>query len=162
MRKLKYSLDRKSLEVIYLSFIRPILEYANEIWDNCTLYEKQELNKIQNEAARIATGATKLVSIKTLYKETGWDTLDNRRRKQKLILFHKMVNHSVPDYLSSLVPNTVSESSQYSLRNSNDIRTIRCQSQIYSTSFFYHRLYQSGTLFLKMFEHRICHPLKIT
>ena len=29
----------------------------------------------------------------------------------------------------------MSESSQYSLRNSNDIRTIRCQSQIYSTSF---------------------------
>ena len=36
MRKLKFQLDRKSLEIIYTVFIRPILEYGNEIWDNCT------------------------------------------------------------------------------------------------------------------------------
>ena len=36
MRKLKFQLDRKSLEIIYTSFIRPILEYGNEIWDNYT------------------------------------------------------------------------------------------------------------------------------
>ena len=29
MRKLKFQLDRKSLEIIYTSFIRPILEYGN-------------------------------------------------------------------------------------------------------------------------------------
>ena len=29
MRKIKFELDRKSLETIYLSFIRPILEYAD-------------------------------------------------------------------------------------------------------------------------------------
>ena len=40
MRKLKFQLDRKSLEIIYTDFIRPILEYYNEIWDNCTQYEK--------------------------------------------------------------------------------------------------------------------------
>ena len=68
MRRLKYKLDRKSLESIYISFIRPLLEYGDTIWDNCTQYEKYELDKIQNEAARIATGATKLVSLTNLYK----------------------------------------------------------------------------------------------
>ena len=57
MRKLKFQLDRKSLETIYISFIRPLLEY--------------ELEKIQNEAACIVTGATKLVSLHSLYTETG-------------------------------------------------------------------------------------------
>ena len=61
MRKLKFKLDRKSLEIIYTTFNRPILEYGDVIWDNCTQYEKQELDKIQTEAARIATGTTKLV-----------------------------------------------------------------------------------------------------
>ena len=56
MRKLKFKLDRKSLEIIYTTFIRPLLEYGDVIWDNCTQYEKLELEKIQNEAARIATG----------------------------------------------------------------------------------------------------------
>ena len=36
MRKLKFQLDRKSLETIYIVFIRPLLEYGDVIWDNCT------------------------------------------------------------------------------------------------------------------------------
>ena len=73
MRKLKFQLDHRSLEIIYTSFIRTILEYGNEIWDNCTQYEKEELDKIQNEAARIAMETTKLISIETLYSEIGWE-----------------------------------------------------------------------------------------
>ena len=69
MRKIKYKLDRKSLETIYIAFIRPLLEYGDSIWDNCTQAGKYELDKIHNEAARIATGATKIVSINNLYKE---------------------------------------------------------------------------------------------
>ena len=76
MRKLKFQLDRKSLEIIYTVFIRPILEYGIEIWDNCTQYEKDDLEKIQIEAARIATGTTKLVSIENLYSEIGWEALE--------------------------------------------------------------------------------------
>ena len=49
MRKLKFKLDRKALETIYLVFIRPILEYSDVISDNCTQYVKNELDKIQNE-----------------------------------------------------------------------------------------------------------------
>ena len=78
MRRLKFILDRKSLEMIYISFIRPVLEYGDTIWDNCTLYETRELDKIQNEAARIATGATALVSIQALYDEVGWKTIANK------------------------------------------------------------------------------------
>ena len=35
MRKLKFELDRKSLQTIYFSFIRPLLEYADVMWNNC-------------------------------------------------------------------------------------------------------------------------------
>ena len=87
MRKLKYDLDRKSLETIYIVFIRPILEYADALWDNCTQAEKQELDKIQLEAARIATGATKLVSIHKFSDDIGWEELYSRRKKHKLVLF---------------------------------------------------------------------------
>ena len=59
MRTLKHDLDRKALEAIYISFIRPVLEYADVFWDNSTQQEKQELEKIYLEAARISTGATK-------------------------------------------------------------------------------------------------------
>ena len=80
MRKLKFQLDRKSLQTIYFSFIRPLLEYADVVWNNCTQYESNELDNIQNEAARIVTGATKLASIDSLHTETGWETLGSRRK----------------------------------------------------------------------------------
>ena len=70
MRKLKFILDRKSLQIIYFSFIRPLLEYAEVVWDNCTQHEANELEKIRIEAARIVTGATRLVSLNLLYTET--------------------------------------------------------------------------------------------
>ena len=48
--------------------------------------------QIQTEAARIAAGTTKLVSIENLYTEIGWDTLEARRKKQKPSLFYRMVH----------------------------------------------------------------------
>ena len=135
MRKLKFELDRKSLQTIYFSFIRPLLEYADVVWNNCTKYESDDLEKIQNEAARIVTGATKLVSINSLKSETGWDTLESRRKKHKLILFYKMQNGLSPDYLTSLVPPTVGSTSSYPLRNASDLQTINAGSQSYYNSF---------------------------
>ena len=51
MCRLKFQLDRKSLQTIYIAFIRPLLEYADVVWDNCTQQEPNELEKIQNEAS---------------------------------------------------------------------------------------------------------------
>ena len=115
MRKLKFKLDRKSLETIYITFIRPLLGYGDVIWDNCTQYEKEELDKIQNEAARIATGTTKLVSLHSLYNETCWVSLECRRNNHKLTLFYKMMHNITPLYLSSLIPQPVSNMSRYNL-----------------------------------------------
>jgi len=71
MRRLKFSIDRRALEIVYVSFVRTILEYADVLYDNCCQYEKDELDKIQNEAARIVSGCTKLVSLADLYREIG-------------------------------------------------------------------------------------------
>ena len=99
---------------MYFSFIRPLLEYADVIWDNCTQYEVNELDKIQNEAARVVTGATKLVSINFLHLETGWEPLASRRKKKhKLLVFYNMVNNLSPNYLSSLVPFTIWNTTTY-------------------------------------------------
>ena len=40
LKKLRCRLDRRSLEITNFTFIRPFLEYAGVVWDNCTLYEK--------------------------------------------------------------------------------------------------------------------------
>ena len=115
--------------------VSTVIKASSTVWDNCTKYEREELDKIQNEAARIATGTTKLISEKALYKETKWETLAERRRKHKLVLFYKMINGLSPPYLSSLVPPSVNRASSYNLRNANDIRTVPARTKLYYDSF---------------------------
>ena len=135
LRKFKYLLNRKSLETIYLSFIRPVLDYADVVWDNCTNYEKDELEKIQYEAARIITGCSRLVSIHNLMLESGLTQLKERRKNHKLTMFYKMVNNINPPYLSSLVPQTVGQTHRYNLRNNDNVTSIAARTSLYSSSF---------------------------
>jgi len=84
MRCLKNKIDRQSLEKLYIGFIRPILEYVNIVWDNCTQEEANLIESVQLEAARIITGLRKGTQNWKLYKELGWDSLQSRRQKNKL------------------------------------------------------------------------------
>ena len=135
MKSLKYQLDRSTLETIYISFIRPLIEYGDVIFDNCSNYEKLELDKIQNEAARIVTGATKLVSLDNLSQESCWESLETRRHKHKLILFYKMVHGLTPNFLSDLIPDRVGNVSNYNLRNADNIEFVNTNTNSYYYSF---------------------------
>lgn len=115
--------------------MRPILEYASIVWDGCTDYEKRSLEKLQYEAARIVTGLTRSVSIDRLLTEIGWVSLSDRRKIQKLVTIYKAKHRNLPDYLTNLFPNTVSQLVPYSLRNNNDYVTMARRTQVFSNSF---------------------------
>ena len=80
--------------------------------------QKQQQDKIQNEAVRTVTKCSKFVSLDDLQKESSWETLAYRRYKHRINLFYKMFHGLVPPYLISLIPSLVSESSNDNLRNS--------------------------------------------
>ena len=147
MRRLKFRPNRKSLETIYFSFIRPLLEYADVIWDNCTYYVNLELDKIQSEAARIVSGATKRVSLHAPYEEVEWESLEKRCRKHKLLLRYKMFNNLSPFYLCSLIPPTVDTQSSYNLCNAHNIRTLHSRTKQFFKTLFCLRPSESGTLY---------------
>ena len=134
MRLLKFKLKRKTLNQIYISYLRPIIEYASIVWDNCTNYEKDLLEKIQYDAARIVTGLTRSVHLNNLLKEIGWVSLADRRKMQKLILVFKHTNNLLPNYLNNIFPDIVLNSNPYLLRNNLDYATVARRLQIYSTS----------------------------
>ncbi|XP_071123817.1 uncharacterized protein [Mytilus edulis] len=104
LRKLKYQLSRQNLEKLYLVFIRPIFEYATEVWDNCGKGYSIKLEQLQLEAARIVTGLPVYTHSETVLKEVGWETLEERRKRRKLQLFYKIQNNNAPEYLCNLVP----------------------------------------------------------
>ncbi|MCG8113710.1 MAG: reverse transcriptase domain-containing protein [Candidatus Thiodiazotropha taylori] len=135
LRSIKFTLDRKSLQKIYFSFIRSLLEYADVVWDNCTQQQCNALEKIQLEAGRIVSGTTKLVEIDKLYAELGWLKLSERRNLHKLYLFFKMENNLTPLYLTELIPPRVGDVSAYPLRNSDHYLSINANTSSYANSF---------------------------
>jgi hypothetical protein len=100
---------------MFLTFIRPILEYASEIWFNFVQFNSNRLEKVQIEAVRIFCGFPSYASIASIYKETGWDRLKVGTEVNNLTLFYKIYNNLTPEYLSYLIPPTVSETSNYHL-----------------------------------------------
>ena len=43
-------------EAAYKGLVRPVLEYGSSVWDPHTLGLQEELEKVQNRAARFVTG----------------------------------------------------------------------------------------------------------
>ena len=99
LRKLKFSLSRQNLEKLYLTYIRPIFEYASEVWDNCGLVNANKLEKLQAEAARIVTGLPTFTKLEYVYNETGWETLSNRRKVRRIQMFYNIQHNNTPEYL---------------------------------------------------------------
>ena len=62
----KTKLPRLALETLYLSMVRPVLEYGNVIYDSMSLSLGQSLEKIQRRAAIICTGAYRHTETQTL------------------------------------------------------------------------------------------------
>ena len=127
LRKLKYKLNRNNLEKLYLIYIRPIFEYACEVWDNCGVSNSCKLERLQLEAARIITGLPIFTNTEYLYRETGWERLEERRTRRKLQL--------LPSYLLDLIPPAIQSTTIYPLRNGNDIIVPFCRLSLTRDSF---------------------------
>lgn len=135
LRKIKFLLNRDTLSKLYTTFIRPIFEYACEVWDECNIANSDKLEKLQLEAARIVTGLPIYTNKQHLYFETGWEKLVNRRKTRKLSLLYKLHNNIAPDYLLNLMPNRVNNVSNYNLRNQNNYVIPRCRLTVFEKSF---------------------------
>ena len=92
-----------------------------------TNFELNELDTIQNEAARIVTGTTKLTSIENLLTDTDWQTMGNRRKIRKLILMYTLLYSQTPSYLYSLLPEN---------NNSSHQRNCHARTDIFYNSYF--------------------------
>ena len=75
-------------------------------------------------------------SHQKLYNESGFCTLKERRKRHKLIQFHKMINNTCPDYLSDLLPPLVSTTSPYHRRRPYERIIPSYRTELYRNSFF--------------------------
>ena len=134
MQKLKYRLDRETLQTIYFSLVRPKLEYACVVWDDCSAEQKNLLENTQLLFARIVTGAKRGTSHELLYHESSWATLADRRDTCKLKFMHNIYHRKAPDYLSNVLP--VKVDNRYKLRNDNNLAQFETRTEKFRKSIF--------------------------
>jgi hypothetical protein len=138
IRPLKHRLDRHSLETLYTSFVRPVIEYADVVWDvpADNRHTLKVLDKVQKEAAKLVSGATARCSTEELHTELAWEPLAKRRKLHRASMMHKVENGLAPPYLQDLMPNHVQARTRYNLRNTEDLDVPRARLSAYSNSFF--------------------------
>ena len=91
LRKVQTILPRNSLLTIYKSFIRPLLDYADVIYDQpSNVSFSKKIESVQYNAALAITGAIKGSSCEKLYQELGLEYLYQRRWARRLCLLYKV------------------------------------------------------------------------
>lgn len=138
-------MSRDILAQMYVSFIRPQLEYAVEVWSGCTQFDIDKLEKVQLYAARIVSGLSVIASRNSLYLETGWEPLIKRRDRFKLSTMFKIHNNLVPSYLKDITPGIRNVTSHYNTRNSSNYSLPRCRLGVLNKPFFL-TLFVSGKI----------------
>jgi hypothetical protein len=96
LNKFRNILPLNTLVRTYITMIRPILEYANIIYDNTTFELSQKIEHIQRRAGLICTGAYRHTEHRSLLQELGWESLSLRRKNHKLIQYYKIINNHTP------------------------------------------------------------------
>ena len=137
MKRLSVNLPRSALLTIYKSFIRPHLEYGDILYDKPDNESFQnKIEKVQYKACLAITGAIQGTSREKLYEELGLHSLVERRRRNKLIFFYKIVNGLLPDYLYSYL--NFASQQNYHLRSAkaSKIIPISTMTKSFKKSFF--------------------------
>ena len=133
IKKLRYSLPRKSLVTIYKAFLRPLIDYGDIIYDqpqNKSFSEK--LEGVQYKAALAITGAIQGTSRDRIYQELGLESLKSRRWYKRLSCMFKIMNEHAPNYLINLIPKC-----EKTIRTRNShIPTYHCRTDCFKFSFF--------------------------
>ena len=96
--------NRKILDMMYKMYVRPHLEYGDLIYHGQSSELTKNFEKIQYKAGLIVTGCWDKTSREKLYKELGWESLENRRAYRRYSLFYKIKTNSAPIYLSDYIP----------------------------------------------------------
>jgi hypothetical protein len=128
-------LDRDSAEQLIHAFITSRLDYCNSLFLGLPDKLISKLQKIQNAAARLVTGAKKRDHITQVLRDLHWLPIRKRIIFKTLLITFKALNNAAPDYIRDLL---VPYHPSVNLRSSSKyLLTIpRCSSKTYGDRAF--------------------------
>ena len=134
LRQNLYQCPQDVKEAAYKGLVCPILEYGSCIWDPQDMVLQQEIEKVQNRAARFVTSnySFETVSMTGILENLKWESLKKRKRDSRLILLYKGLKGAACIPIDDLIPPIRSSRNHHSL--TFQIPTTRTDS--YKGSFF--------------------------
>ena len=111
LRKLSgttWGANHKILKTVYQGSVRPHLEYSSTAWSTAAKANLNTLDKVQNQALRIMTGAMKSTPIRAMEQISGITPLQQRREEKIMIQATKyncLPKHPMKQKLEGLTKN---------------------------------------------------------
>ena len=127
-----YIIRPQDLIHIYLTLIRPVLEYCCAVWSNSIpVYLSEKIEKVQKRVMRIVFPDLHYTDALSVAK---CDRLDERRLKLCLKVLSNIKHPN--SRLNHLLPPTRQESTSMNLRNSSCLSLPKCRTDRYTKNFF--------------------------
>ncbi|UYV65268.1 hypothetical protein LAZ67_3003760 [Cordylochernes scorpioides] len=106
----EWGADRDTLRQTYLALIRPILEYAQPVWQTASKTNLNKIDQVQRSAARIICGLRNTCPIKIAEIEANLLPLTHRRKIGLADYIYKRVNapksHRTGEFIRKWKPKT--------------------------------------------------------
>ena len=106
LRRNLYACPQEVEEAAYKGLVRPVLEYSGSVWDPSGVGLPNELEKVQNRAARFVTGNFNFEtgSMTGILEHLKWESLKKRRRDSRLVLLYKGLKGKDSILIYDLIP----------------------------------------------------------
>ena len=122
IKRVKPFVPSETLHNLYNSLVLPYFDYCSPLWDNCGSMLKEKLQKLQNRAARIMTGANYVVRSADLLRGMSRKNLNDRHKMNKMnksvLMFKILNNHSAPNLKNKFIARETNLRN-YNLRNAD-------------------------------------------
>ena len=117
LRRNLYSCPPDVKEAAYKGLVWPVLEYGSSVWDPYTHGLQEELEKVQNRAARFVTGnyVFETGSMTGILGQLKWESLKKKRKDSRLILLYKGLKGKARIPTDDLIPKNRRCRNQHSL-----------------------------------------------
>ena len=75
LRRMKKYTPKSAIENAYKAIVLPHFDYCGLVWDNCSLYFQDKLQKMQNRASKVITGKPYHIRISDMLNILRWQPL---------------------------------------------------------------------------------------
>ena len=125
----------KIKSALYKSMMRPILEYAGNVWSPHCDKDIQCMERVQRRAARFAANCySRYHSVTDMMQKLNWPTLKQRRNESKLVMMYKIIHGYV--HIQSTLPLVQSFTNGVTRGHHNKYLQPATRTDVYKYSFF--------------------------